>query len=432
MIYYRCVQKIKTNSGLITAYTLQSNTGEVVTVDKNMLKQQLNTGNIKVINLKLTSDNKLIDDALGEIEHELVSIHFPAISERYNVDIKRHNIEYSSWAEVYRIFVVARIKPDQAKFVITDVYKKQVHIPEQERRTIIPAKNVNASCAYTIMDRNKNKYTLTRDNLLNNHILTIGNADIKFILTYTPATKRWAGPSVHSFTPASTIVEHPYSDEVLTAIHADRSQLAAIKPITDNKPLSNKQKLENLVKLCAEYKQQHGQTKHKLFKDAKYSYLDSYGDCNWHDCEPERILHTPSSDDWLGIQTSISSLQVSDVSYDEDDGLIINVCYNNKHILQLQSRTARATKVSYDMFSRTIRQLSNIEYLLTLLPDNFQLWLGVTADKYEICVSLTVNGNLPSLFTGLCSLSDYAEECGQYNLKKILLKYIIANGYYKQ
>lgn len=422
MTYYKCIQKIKNNSNIITAYVLLSNTGKTITVNKDVLKQQLVAGCIKVINLKLTSDNKLIDDTSGEIEHILLPAQLEAITKQYGVEIKCYNIEHISNREVYEITVIARVKSENAKFTISTVYKKQINIPKREFQKVIPARDLLASYAYTLVDSNKNQLTLTRDNLIKNHIFAVCNVEIKFTLTYDPEWDNWYGPTVSSFKLTTPVAERTYTAELLTVIKTDRTKLA-----NPNKTLSNKQKLENLINLCNEYKEQHGQKKHKLFKAAKYSYLDSYGDCNWHDCEPEKVLHNLSL---LDIQTNISSLYVSDVSYDENDGLIINVCYNNRHIMQLQSRSKQASDISYDMFSRTVRQLSSIEYLLTLLPEDFQLCLDIYVDNYDIDISLTANGNLPALFRIMCDTYEYEQERSRYNLKKILLKYVLTNKYY--
>lgn len=61
MLSMRCIDKYRDNNGNIVGYLLQPvDGGEVREVVANLLKQQIATHNIEVVNLKLTSDNRLI------------------------------------------------------------------------------------------------------------------------------------------------------------------------------------------------------------------------------------------------------------------------------------------------------------------------------------------------------------------------------------
>lgn len=57
----KCINKIRDGKGKIIGYTLQSSTGETKNVEKNSLKEAIRNGKIGIVNMTLTSDNRLID-----------------------------------------------------------------------------------------------------------------------------------------------------------------------------------------------------------------------------------------------------------------------------------------------------------------------------------------------------------------------------------
>lgn len=59
---YRCIGKKRDSRGLVTEFWLQDKSGNRVIYTKKDLKSEIKSGKIDVINLKLTSDGKLIDD----------------------------------------------------------------------------------------------------------------------------------------------------------------------------------------------------------------------------------------------------------------------------------------------------------------------------------------------------------------------------------
>ena len=58
----RCIGKNRDNRGLITEFLLEDKQGNRKVYQKKDLKSEIKSGRIDVINLKLTSDGKLIDD----------------------------------------------------------------------------------------------------------------------------------------------------------------------------------------------------------------------------------------------------------------------------------------------------------------------------------------------------------------------------------
>ena len=63
MIIVKCLHKFRNKNNQIIGYTIQDKNGNTVDVKSEYLKQAIRNSQIKVLNLTLTSDNKLIDKA---------------------------------------------------------------------------------------------------------------------------------------------------------------------------------------------------------------------------------------------------------------------------------------------------------------------------------------------------------------------------------
>ena len=61
MITVKCIEKFRNNSGQIIGYRLQDINGQIRDVKSECLKQAIKNNQISVLNLKLTSDNRLLD-----------------------------------------------------------------------------------------------------------------------------------------------------------------------------------------------------------------------------------------------------------------------------------------------------------------------------------------------------------------------------------
>ena len=70
MLVAECLEKIRDEHGKIIKYTLKDENGCVKTVDADKLKWAIFDGGISVINLTLTSDNKLVDRFKKNTEHK--------------------------------------------------------------------------------------------------------------------------------------------------------------------------------------------------------------------------------------------------------------------------------------------------------------------------------------------------------------------------
>ena len=60
MLKAKCVEKIRNKNNTIVSYKLQDTQGNILTVSPHQLKQAIKANQIDIINLKLTSDNRLI------------------------------------------------------------------------------------------------------------------------------------------------------------------------------------------------------------------------------------------------------------------------------------------------------------------------------------------------------------------------------------
>lgn len=76
MIVVKCIDKIRDNNNKITQYVLQDNTGAKVSLDPKIVKRDMISGQLVVVNLQITSDGRIIDKAKDsgltpeEIEHK--------------------------------------------------------------------------------------------------------------------------------------------------------------------------------------------------------------------------------------------------------------------------------------------------------------------------------------------------------------------------
>ena len=60
---FECIQKIRNERNVITTYVLKSG-NDTIPVSSQGLKEWIRTGKVKVTNLTLTSDNRLVDGAV--------------------------------------------------------------------------------------------------------------------------------------------------------------------------------------------------------------------------------------------------------------------------------------------------------------------------------------------------------------------------------
>lgn len=61
MIKCTCLSKIRDNNGKIVTYCLQDGQGNIQNMDSDILKNGIRAKQIDVVNLTLTSDNRLVD-----------------------------------------------------------------------------------------------------------------------------------------------------------------------------------------------------------------------------------------------------------------------------------------------------------------------------------------------------------------------------------
>lgn len=62
----KCIEKIRDKTGVIVGYTMQSIDGSIKDFDAIYVKEKIKTGEWDVVNLTLTSNNKLVDSTRGD------------------------------------------------------------------------------------------------------------------------------------------------------------------------------------------------------------------------------------------------------------------------------------------------------------------------------------------------------------------------------
>lgn len=68
MIQVRCIEKIRDKNNHIIGYKIQNLTGETRTFDKARLKEAVRNKKIDIVNMTLTSDNRLIDKKIKNVK----------------------------------------------------------------------------------------------------------------------------------------------------------------------------------------------------------------------------------------------------------------------------------------------------------------------------------------------------------------------------
>lgn len=75
MIQVKCIEKIRDKNGKIYGYKLQDLNQQTRAITSGILKDAIRRGEIEVVNLKLTSDNKLIDRAETKLNDVKLGVH---------------------------------------------------------------------------------------------------------------------------------------------------------------------------------------------------------------------------------------------------------------------------------------------------------------------------------------------------------------------
>ena len=68
MIYCECVYKFRDANGVIRGYTLRDTKGNTQNIVPEQLKSAIKSGKISVVNLKLASDNRLVDSGVKHLK----------------------------------------------------------------------------------------------------------------------------------------------------------------------------------------------------------------------------------------------------------------------------------------------------------------------------------------------------------------------------
>ena len=66
MVKAKCIEKVRNKNNIIVGYTLQDNTGYTITVEPKQLKEKIASGEVEIVNLKLTPSGRLIDRSIED------------------------------------------------------------------------------------------------------------------------------------------------------------------------------------------------------------------------------------------------------------------------------------------------------------------------------------------------------------------------------
>ena len=66
MVKAKCIEKVRNKNNIIIGYTLQDNTGYTITVEPKQLKEKIASGEVEIVNLKLTPSGRLIDRSIED------------------------------------------------------------------------------------------------------------------------------------------------------------------------------------------------------------------------------------------------------------------------------------------------------------------------------------------------------------------------------
>lgn len=129
MIEVLCINKYRDTSGRISGYAVQDNQGNVKLVETNQLKKAIINNQIRVVNLKLTSDGRLIDDRIrpeGEQPKEDI---LDEGELNYNIDAFVDTVIQKGLKKVAEYPVYARLSNLNKKTnIITVTYTKGTNI----------------------------------------------------------------------------------------------------------------------------------------------------------------------------------------------------------------------------------------------------------------------------------------------------------------
>ena len=106
MIQAKCIQKFRDNSGNIFGYRLVDAQGQTRDFRSNELKNMISKGKLRVLNLKLTSNGRLIDDTENP---QCV----------WNELLNKYKLEPNRWSGVVGLFSTLSSNGSEDRYIMT-------------------------------------------------------------------------------------------------------------------------------------------------------------------------------------------------------------------------------------------------------------------------------------------------------------------------
>lgn len=145
MLKVRCLEKIYDKSKRIIGYKIISDSGEVVDVKADKLKEAIQNHKLEVLNLQLTSDNRLIDrkcdkkfarnTILGKDFFAQLKEH-PAMKETYNKSIQFRSVKDIN-KSVYKLRALGASFEKLNNSVILALYDKNIILVSQTKFVLV-------------------------------------------------------------------------------------------------------------------------------------------------------------------------------------------------------------------------------------------------------------------------------------------------------
>lgn len=123
MIFCKCISKNRNRRNIIESYTLQDENGAVQVVKSNDLKKAIENKSIYVVNLKLTSDNRIIDignsemQSLRELNTICRALHFSFDPSKVIID--GNTLEYGCSAQFLGVEIEIQIEMTDNRVSVT-------------------------------------------------------------------------------------------------------------------------------------------------------------------------------------------------------------------------------------------------------------------------------------------------------------------------
>lgn len=440
MIQAKCIEKFRDKTGKIYGYKLIDIDGKTIEISTKNLKDAIEKNQINVINLKLSSDKKLIDDKDGLDTFNTHNKMEKVLKEK-GLRIQGIKLDYKrEYETVYRHYII-KAKALNPEFNVVELYKKSIEFTDSCSDNI---KRMNATLAVKLSNGTNELLVNFED--LKRLCHKVDNIDVYIKVTSSVHTSGNFIPwSIYKIKFSDNISIKPYTDDIKEKIIKSKrkykedikiaKKAAKAKDKADKdraKAEANiiiKEKIKQLKRAMKNFNESnHSNINSKpLFENTEFIYY-GYNDEKYVTYEPYYMFGDIAKDIW-GINSKL--LHVNRVVWVVEDFINIHVQYNGKDMLTVEYSQCyhdieSMLEDSIRLLHNIIYQLDDLEYIMKLLQKNkYELYLTVFRDCDGFNgANLHINGRY---YTELKSYDDLRSDKLNLNLENLLLKYIACN-----